>query len=158
MRHLAWFRYKLRKFLRFSEQAARRCGVTPLQHQLLLGIAGYTDRPRATISELAEFLQERHNSVVQLVERAVRRRLVHKQHDTHDRRYVIVSLTPRGEAVLSKLAKLHQQELVSLKAGLLKAARLRRVAHADEPTSDKGRSIGKPRGCETACRKSDAEA
>ena len=32
------------------------CGITP---QLLLGVAGYTDRGWATISELAEFLQER---------------------------------------------------------------------------------------------------
>ncbi|MGH9742274.1 MAG: MarR family winged helix-turn-helix transcriptional regulator [Candidatus Acidiferrum sp.] len=118
MRHLAWFRYRLRKFLRFSEQAARRCGVTPLQHQLLLGVAGYTKQPRATISELAEFLQERHNSVVQLVGRAARRGLVRKEHDRHDRRYVFVSLRPRGEAVLSKLARLHEQEIGSLRKGL----------------------------------------
>ncbi|MGH9543989.1 MAG: MarR family winged helix-turn-helix transcriptional regulator [Terriglobales bacterium] len=119
VRRLAWFRYRLRKFLRFSEQAARECGVTPQQHQLLLGIAGYTSRHKATISELAEFLQERHNSVVELVGRAARRRLVRKVHDTHDRRYVFVSLTPRGEAVLSKLAMLHEQEIVRLQAGLL---------------------------------------
>src|SRR5690349_14187913 len=99
VRHLAWFRYALRKFLRFSEQAARSCGVTPQQHQLLLGIAGYTSRRKATISELAEFLQERHNSVVELVGRAARRSLVRKVHDTRDRRCVLVSLTSRGEAV-----------------------------------------------------------
>jgi DNA-binding MarR family transcriptional regulator len=120
VRHLAWFRYTLRKFLRFSEQAARRCGITPQQHQLLLGIAGYTSRQKATISELAEFLQERHNSVVELADRAVGRGLVRKVHDTRDRRYVFVSLTPRGEKVLSRLARLHKQEIVRLQAGLLK--------------------------------------
>lgn len=123
IRDLAWFRYRLRKFLRFSEQAARGCGVTPLQHQLLLGIAGYTSRRRATISELAEFLQERHNSVVQLVGRAVRRGLVHKEHDTRDRRCVFVSLTRRGEKLLLRLARLHEQEMVRLQDGLLKPAR-----------------------------------
>ena len=92
MRQLAWFRYKLRKFLRFSEQAARRCGVTPLQHQLLLGVAGYMNRPRATISELGEFLQERHNSAVQLVGRAAKRGLVRKEQDKSDRRCVFVSV------------------------------------------------------------------
>ena len=76
IRNLAWFRYNLRKFLRFSEKAARQCGVTPQQHQLMLGIAGYTGRGSATVSELAEFLQERHNSVVGLVERAAQRGLV----------------------------------------------------------------------------------
>lgn len=123
LRDLAWFRYRLRKFLRFSEQAARECGVTPLQHQLLLGIAGYGSRRRATISELAEFLQQRHNSVVQLVGRAVRRGLVRKRHDKRDRRYVFVSLTRRGETQLLRLAKLHKQEIVCLQAGLLKPAR-----------------------------------
>ena len=122
VRHLAWFRYALRKFLRFSEQAARSCGVTPQQHQLLLGIAGYTSRHKATISELAEFLQERHNSVVELVGRAARRGLVRKVHDTRDRRYVFVSLTSRGEAVLSRLSRLHKQEIVRLQAGLLTPA------------------------------------
>ena len=70
LRQLAWVRYELRRSLRFSEKAARACGVTPQQHQLLLGIAGYTGRGWATISELAEFLQQRQNAVVGLVERA----------------------------------------------------------------------------------------
>lgn len=121
VRYLAEFRYKLRKFLRFSEQAARQCGVTPLQHQLLLSIAGNTPR-NATISQLAEFLQERHNSVVDLVKRAVKRGLVRKVRDTQDRRYVFVSLTPKGDAVLTKLARLHQQEVVRFRAGLLRSA------------------------------------
>lgn len=115
--YLAHFRYQLRKFLRFSEQAARKCGVTPLQHQLLLSIAGNADR-KVTISQLAELLQERHNSVVDLVKRAVIRGLVRKVRDTHDRRYVFVSLTPRGETVLARLARLHKQEVMRFRAGL----------------------------------------
>jgi len=63
LRRLAWFRYNLRRFLRFSERATRKHGVTPQQYLLLLGIAGYTGRGWATITELAEFLQERHNAV-----------------------------------------------------------------------------------------------
>lgn len=119
LRNLARFRYVLRKFLRFSEQAARSFGVTPQQHQLLLGVAGFTSRNRATISELAEFMQERHNSTVELAGRAARRGLVRREHDPHDRRFVVVSLTARGEAVLAGLAKLHTQEIARLKVGLL---------------------------------------
>src|SRR5690348_10384941 len=103
VRKLAWFRYQLRQFLRFSENAARLCGLTPQQHQLILGIAGYTGRGWATISELAEFLQERHNAVVGLVERASRRGLVYKQQSSRDRRFVRVRLSPRGEELLGKL-------------------------------------------------------
>jgi DNA-binding MarR family transcriptional regulator len=131
LRDLAWFRYQLRKFLRFSEQAARSCGVTPQQHQLLLGVAGYTNHRKATISELAEFMQERHNSIVELVGRAARRGLVRKKHDDRDRRYVFVSLTPRGEAVLSKLARLHKQEIGRMQADLLIPDRLRRSLSAN---------------------------
>ncbi|KDM65108.1 hypothetical protein [Acidiphilium sp. JA12-A1] len=35
---LASFRFALRKFIAFSEAAARRDGLTPRQHQALLGI------------------------------------------------------------------------------------------------------------------------
>jgi DNA-binding MarR family transcriptional regulator len=119
VRDLARFRYHLRIFLRFSEDAARKCGVTPQQHQLLLGIAGHTGHGWATVSELAEFLQERHNSVVGLVERAVRRGLVRKENDTEDRRVVFVSLTLRGEAILAELSKLHKEEIRRMKADLL---------------------------------------
>lgn len=99
----ARFRYELRIFLRSSEQAARRRGLTPQQHLLLLGVAGYTGRGEASISELSEFLQERHNATVGLVQRAERLRLVKKQTDAADRRRVQVRLAPRGRMLLVKL-------------------------------------------------------
>jgi DNA-binding MarR family transcriptional regulator len=119
VRELAQFRYNLRKFLRFSERAARQFGVTPQQHQLMLGVAGFTGRGKASISELAEFLQERHHSVVELVERAVQKGLVGREQDTADRRVVMVSLTRAGEQVLVKLSKLHQEEVKRVRAGFL---------------------------------------
>jgi DNA-binding MarR family transcriptional regulator len=108
---LAQFRYRLRRFLRFSEKAARAAGVTPQQHQLMLGVAGFTGRGWATISELQEFLQERHNAVVALVNRAVHARLVRKTPVARDRRFVRVDLTVAGRATLTKLTALHRREL-----------------------------------------------
>ena len=116
---LAWFRYNLRRFLRFSENAARDCGVTPQQHQLMLGIAGFTGRGAVTISELAEFLQEKNNSVVGLVERAMQSGLVRRRNATSDRRLVMVSLTPRGREILSRLTLLHKEEMKRVRAGSL---------------------------------------
>lgn len=124
IRNFAWFRYNLRKFLRFSEKAARQCGVTPQQHQLMLGVAGYTGRGTATVSELAEFLQERHNSVVGLVERAAQRGLVRKEHDVHDRRFVLVSLTTQGEQILAELTKLHKEEVEAAREALMKVPKI----------------------------------
>lgn len=119
LRQLAEFRYQLRKFLRFSERAARSHGITPQQHQLLLGIAGFTGRGWATITELAEFLQERHNAVVGLVQRAERRGLVRKRQSTSDLRIVRVSLLPEGERLLNRLTELHQKEIQRFQLGIL---------------------------------------
>jgi DNA-binding MarR family transcriptional regulator len=111
---LAQFRYALRKFLRFSESAARECGVTPQQHQLMLGVAGFTGRGCATVSELAEFLQEKNHSVVGLVHRAVQTGLVKRKTDPADRRVVVVQLTARGERILRRLSDLHRREIENI--------------------------------------------
>jgi DNA-binding MarR family transcriptional regulator len=111
LRQLSQFRYRLRLFLRFSERAARAAGITPQQHQLMLGVAGFTGRGWATISEMAEFLQERHNAVVALVNRASQAKLVRKETVADDRRAVRVELTSTGRAILLKLSALHRKEL-----------------------------------------------
>jgi len=77
----------------------------------MLGIAGFTGNGWATISDLAEFLQERHNAVVGLVERARRAGLVSKQANASDRRVVRVELTPRGRRILEGLSTLHAAEI-----------------------------------------------
>jgi DNA-binding MarR family transcriptional regulator len=122
---LAAFRYQLRHCLRFSEKAARSCGLTPQQHQLLLGVVGHTGRGWANISELADFLQTRHNAVVGLVERAERRRLVRKERVGRDRRFVRVYATPQGQKMLDELTLLHRQELGQLQARMLRVLKRR---------------------------------
>ena len=119
LQDLAQFRYQLRRFLRFSEEAARACGVTPQQHQLMLGVAGFAQGGSATVSELAEFLQERNNSVVGLVERAAQSGLVRRASGARDRRQGVVSLTPRGEKILADLSELHLEEVQRMQAGFL---------------------------------------
>lgn len=135
---LASFRYLLRKFLRFSESAAREVDITPQQHQLMLGIAGYTNSGKATVSELAEFLQERHHSVVGLIDRAVLSGLVRRESDPSDRRVVVVSLTPRGHGILKKLSVKHRDELTRLREELLSfATKSRLEAVLASPASQK---------------------
>src|ERR1041384_7007929 len=96
LEQLADFRFQLRQFLRFSEQVSRRAGVTPLQYQLLLQIRGFPGRDWATVGELAERLQARHNAVVSLVTRCESLGLVQRTVSPTDRREVHVRLTAAG--------------------------------------------------------------
>lgn len=111
---LASFRYALRKFLRFSEEAARSLGLEPQQHQALLAMKGFPDRTQVTISELAERLQIRHHSAVGLVNRLVDLDLVMREVAVADRRQVYITLTPHGEALLAQLSLVHKTELQRL--------------------------------------------
>jgi DNA-binding MarR family transcriptional regulator len=112
---LSEFRYQMRRFERFSEQAAQGEGITPLQYLLLMNIKGYPDREWATIGELAERLQAQHHGVVALVSRCEALELVKRKVSETDRRQVEVHLLKAGEKVLARLAELHRAELRSLK-------------------------------------------
>jgi DNA-binding MarR family transcriptional regulator len=110
-RALAELRYRIRRFLRFSEAAARDAGLEPQQHQLLLAIKGMPADRVATIGDLADRLQLKHNSVDELVRRVEQRRLITPERGEDDRRQVIVSLTSEGEDALRELSLAHLEEL-----------------------------------------------
>jgi len=110
---LSDFRYHLRRFLRFSEEAARREGVTPLQYLLLLHIKGYPGREWATVGELAERLQSHHHGTVALVTRCESLGLVKRRPCEEDRRRVEIHLTEKGERCVEALAALHRAELMA---------------------------------------------
>ena len=108
---LARFRFGIRRYLRFSEETVRSHGVTPQQYQLMLAIAGYPGRDWAVVRELADRLQLRHHSVVELVNRAQSQGLVQRTADPDDARAVRVLLTEEGEQLLGRLSALHRDEL-----------------------------------------------
>ncbi len=116
---IADFRYAIRRFLRFSEQAARSNGVTPQQHQLLLAVKGFPGRDYASVSELADRLQMRQHSMVGLIDRTEAQGLVRREQGTTDRRQVFIHLTPAGERVLRQLVAQHRRELSSMRDALL---------------------------------------
>ncbi|MEU0520266.1 MarR family winged helix-turn-helix transcriptional regulator [Streptosporangium sp. NPDC006007] len=108
---LARFRFGIRRYLRFSEETVRGDGLTPQQYQLLLALKGFPGREWATVGELADRLQLRHHSVVELVNRAQRQGLVKRDTHPDDGRAVRVLLTSEGERVLTRLSALHRDEL-----------------------------------------------
>jgi DNA-binding MarR family transcriptional regulator len=108
---LAQLRYHIRRFLRAREIAARAAGIEPQHYLVLLQLKGLTGKRAATIGTLAERLQVRHHSMVELVDRLVSRGMVRRRQDTRDRREIVVELRPAGEAVLKKLALQSLREL-----------------------------------------------
>jgi DNA-binding MarR family transcriptional regulator len=99
-RSAAVFRAELRRFLRVSEDCARKYGLTPRQHVLLLQIAG-SENETLTVSELVQLLALTQSAVTELVQRAEEAGLVARTPSPHDGRVSDLRLTPEGEQRLS---------------------------------------------------------
>lgn len=114
------FRYDIRRFLNFSERAARRAGVEPHQHQALLAIKA-AQGTKATVGFLAERLLIRHHSAVELSDRLEKKNLIRRSRGETDRREVFLSLTRKGERMLEQLSEMHRNELQTAGPRLLNA-------------------------------------
>ena len=118
---LAEFRYQLRRFLRFSDETARRAGIEPRQHQVLLAIKGLPLDREATIGTIAERMQIQPHSAVELTDRLEARGLVRRRPGDRDRRQVLLDLTPEGEEVLEGLSLTLRAELRTLAPTLVRS-------------------------------------
>ncbi len=134
-RSLSEFRHQVRRFLRYSEDAARAHGLEPQQHQLLLAIKGLPKGKTPTIGELAERLQIRHHSAVELINRLVKSGRVAREPGVEDRREVLIRLTAEGERILRDLSVEHQIELTRSGPKLMRA-----LAAAIQPARGKARA------------------
>ena len=110
-RALADFRYQIRRYLNFGEQAARAAGTEPQQYQALLAIKGAPPGQEPTIGYLAEQLQIQHHSAVELTDRLEEHRMIRRLRSRADRREVLLRLTPHGESLLQRLSLAHRAEL-----------------------------------------------
>jgi DNA-binding MarR family transcriptional regulator len=115
-RSLAEFRYLLRQFLAFSENAARKVGLEPQKHQALLAIRGFGGN--LTVGELAQKLLIKPHSAVGLVDRLVEAGFVRRSAGMADRRKVTLSLTATAEKLLGSLSEAHRKELTRLASSL----------------------------------------
>lgn len=116
---LADFRYLLRRFLAFSQDAAKRAGLSPRHHQALLALKGFPGDRAATIGDLAERLGIRHHSAVELADRLAAAGLIERRHDAEDRRRVLLNPTAAAERRLRHLSAAHLEELHRLRPALL---------------------------------------
>ncbi len=148
---LAEFRYRLRRFMQFSEQAAQGHRLHPRQHQLLLQIAGIRKGGVATINFLAERLGVRQNSGVERADRSGAEGLVRRAEDAADHRRVVLSLTAKGKRALNSLSASHARELDEFGPRLVRA--LKQIKHAHS-----GRDRGATTGRVDAASRSGAAA
>ena len=111
---LAELRHALRRFLLFSQAAARSAGIPPQQHHALSAIKGCPGGDLVPIGALAGMLHLRHHSAVGLINRLERRRLVRRLPGREDLRRVNVVITARGEKLISRLSAVHLEELKQL--------------------------------------------
>src|SRR5437879_3155089 len=132
---LAEFRFQIRGFLHFSEQVVKAAGLERGQYQLMLAINGMPVGVRPRIRELANRMQIRHHSAVELVNRLESGGYVRRRRAADDRREVLLVLTSSGERTLEELALHHHEELCS--AGPTLVAALQPLMKAGDATPPK---------------------
>ncbi len=120
-RRLSELRFQIRRFLRFSEDAARSRKLEPQQHQTLLAIKGAPAGEEPTIAFLAKRMQLAHHTMVELVDRVVEKGLAQRKPSTTDRRSTLVQLTPEGSKVLSELSTFTYEQLQTKFGEMLEA-------------------------------------
>ncbi len=97
-----------------ATQQAKRAGITPTQHQLLLAIRSSRDPRGPTVSEIADGLIIRHHSAVGLIDRAQEAGLITRERDPDQHSLVHLKLSEFGARTLSALSEVHLRELAQL--------------------------------------------
>jgi DNA-binding MarR family transcriptional regulator len=120
-RKLSELRFQMRRFMRFSEDAARSRKLEPQQHQTLLAIKGAPAGEDPTIAFLAKRMQLAHHTMVELVDRVVEKGLAQRKPSTTDRRSTLVQLTPEGAKVLAELSTITYEQLQTKFGEMLQA-------------------------------------
>jgi DNA-binding MarR family transcriptional regulator len=121
---VARFRSALSRFDADTARIVRQCRLTPQRYLLLLMIEGAPDgRARSTVSAIAERLSMPHNTVSELVARAVEAGLVRRTPEPSDRRSASLSLTDEGDARLRCAVAHLADQRTSLRGALRRTGR-----------------------------------
>jgi DNA-binding MarR family transcriptional regulator len=114
---LAAFRYELRRFLNFSERAAKSLGMSPQQHQALLAMRAAPGKT-LTVGELADQLFIQPHTASELAERMIALDWIERRPTSEDRRRVRLGLTARSEQLLAEMSETHRGEVLRIRATL----------------------------------------
>jgi DNA-binding MarR family transcriptional regulator len=111
LRRLAEFRFQLRHFLHFSRIAVEKAGLRNQQYQMLQCVGGMPEGIAPTIANVAARMLIKHNSAVELVDRAIEQGLLRRAADPIDHRCILLRVTAQGERLLASLAEFHTKQL-----------------------------------------------
>jgi DNA-binding MarR family transcriptional regulator len=139
---MAEFRYLLRRFLHVSQLAAEQMGLRAQQYQMLQCVAGMPDGIEPTIVNVAKRMLLKHNSAVELVDRAIEKGLLRRAGDAADHRRILLRVTPQGERILASLAAIHTRELEQSGPELVRA--LDRILRATGRNVAQSRRAARP--------------
>ena len=120
-RGLAEFRYQIRRFVSFSERAARAAGLEPPQHQLMLAIYGLPPLKRANIPTLAERMCIEVEACPALAEGLLNRGMIRWAANPTDRREKLLALTEHGQQLLRNLTSLHRNQVLPVGPAFVQA-------------------------------------
>ncbi|MGA7340566.1 MAG: MarR family winged helix-turn-helix transcriptional regulator [Terracidiphilus sp.] len=143
LQRLAEFRFQLRRFLHFSQAAAEQAGLRNQQYQMLQCVGGMPVGVEPTIVNVAARMLLKHNSAVELVDRAIEQGLLRRSADRDDHRRILLRVTPQGERMLASLAEFHSQELEQSGPELVRA--LQHVLHASRRSPERGPEPAAPK-------------
>jgi DNA-binding MarR family transcriptional regulator len=90
---------------------------------LMLALKAADPKP-ATVQYLADRLQLRHHSTVELIDRMEALALVRRRRSKEDRRSAEIRLTPKGSKILRELSLHHRRELRLAIPALIKSLTL----------------------------------
>jgi DNA-binding MarR family transcriptional regulator len=121
VQRVAEFRIAVRRFVRRSDEIARKAGLTPQRYSLLMMIKGSKrGEEQASVGELARSLQLAQNTVTELVNRAAAEGLVTRTRSSEDGRVSYVRLTAEGELRFAKAFQRLADERAALREAVSK--------------------------------------
>jgi DNA-binding MarR family transcriptional regulator len=124
VRDAAVLRAALRRFDADTARVVRRCQLTPQRYVLLLMIKGAPGGNQdATVSAISKRLRMPHNTISELVTRAVAAGLVEREPTPEDRRSARLSLTAEGNKRLRCAVSQLEDQRAALRRSLQRTRR-----------------------------------
>ncbi|NRF94429.1 winged helix-turn-helix transcriptional regulator [Paenibacillus frigoriresistens] len=101
----------VRRFGLLQKDGAQCCGVSVVQSHIMYELY---KRPNISLNELSEILSIDTSTLSRQVQQLVENNLINRLPDPKDRRYVVLSLTEKGEKQYHEIAKTMEEYVLGI--------------------------------------------